>query len=235
MINGKSILGIIPARGGSKGIPFKNIVDLNGKPLIRWAIEASISCRFIDKTIVSTNDSKIKKISLESGAEVPFKRPEIYSRDDSTSFSVIEHALNWLKKHGQNFDVVVLLQPTSPLRTSVDIDEALKYYSKINANAVISVCKSEHNPLWANTLPSDFNMTDFLGKEISNKNRQQLPQFYRLNGAIYISDVNYFFENKGFLGKKTYAYIMPEERSIDIDTEIDLALSKILLAKNPQN
>ncbi len=227
MFGEKKVLAIIPARGGSKRLPQKNILDLNGKPLIAWTIESALQSKYIDKVIVSTDSLAIKKISEKYGAEVPFIRPESLSTDIASSIDVIKHALSF---YHNKFDYVVLLQPTSPLRIFSDIDSAFELITK-EVKAVVSVCETEHSPLWSNTLDANLSMRNFIRDELKNKRSQDLPVYYRLNGAIYIAEVNYFYQNNGFFGENTKAYIMPQERSVDIDTELDFEWAKLLKEK----
>jgi len=223
MYQNKKVLAIIPARGGSKRLPHKNILDLNGKPLIAWTIEAAKKSKIIDKLIVSTDDDKIAEISKQYGAEVPFIRPKHLASDTASSLDVVLHAIHFFKEKEVQFDYFVLLQPTSPLRTNEDIDDAFKLLDD-KTKAVVSVCETAHSPLWSNTLPKDLSMKDFIKPEIRNMRSQDLPKYYRLNGAIYISESEYLKENYGFLGKNTKAYIMPQKRSVDIDTIRDIKL-----------
>lgn len=230
MYKNKRILGLIPARGGSKGLPNKNIRPLLGKPLIAWTIEQALKSKYLDRIIVSTEDKKIAKISKEYGAEVPFIRPERLATDDAKTVDVVKHAIMWFVNHKiDSFEYIVVLQPTSPLRQSKDIDSAIEYLFKRKARAVISVCQAEHSPLWSNTLPVDLCMKNFLKKDILNKNRQQLPIFYRLNGAIYLVEVDYFLKTGSFYGEYTYAYIMPKWRSVDIDDEFDFFIAECII------
>ena len=229
MYNNNKIIGIIPARGGSKGIRKKNIVDLAGKPLIAYTIEQAKGSKYIDKIIVTTDDEKIAEISRSLGAEVPFSRPKALATDEAKGIDVVLHAITWFDSNEESFDIVMMLQPTSPLRLSEDIDKAIEVLFLKNAMAIVSVCKSEHHPLWSNTLPEDSNMKNFINPEYMNKNRQELPVFYRLNGAIYLSFCNYIKDRKSFYGENTFAYIMPEERSIDIDNMLDFKLAELLL------
>lgn len=231
MYNGKTIIGLIPARGGSKGLPRKNLRPLHGKPLIAWTIDAALSSRSIDRVVVSTEDEEISEVSKTYGADVPFMRPSELATDEASSIGVVFHAIETLKASDSHYDYVILLQPTSPLRTVEDIDRAIEFSFSINAGAVVSVCETGHHPYWANTLPADRNMKDFLRPEIANKNRQELPVFYRLNGAIYIASSAYLKLNSGFMNSDTYAYIMPLERSVDIDTELDLKFAEYLLLR----
>lgn len=224
------VLAIIPARAGSKRLPCKNILDLNGKPLIVWTIEAAKKSQLIDKLIVSTDDNQIANISKQCGAEVPFIRPNELSSDTSNSIDVILHAINFYKENGTEFEYILLLQPTSPLRTKEDIDAAFIMLDN-KTKAVVSVCETEHSPLWSNTLPDNLSMKEFIRREIKNKRSQDLPKFYRLNGAIYLASVDYFKSNNGFLGNETKAFIMSQNRSVDIDSITDFKLAEILIKK----
>lgn len=230
MINGKSVLAIIPARSGSKGLPGKNIKELCGKPLIAWTIEHAKSCSHIDRIVVSTDDNEIVEIAKKYCAEVPFIRPAELANDTSSTIDVIFHAINWLKEHEDyRPEYILLLQPTSPLRIAEDIEGAVQRLKEKNASAVVSVCETEHHPWWANALPENGNMKDFLRPEIFNKRRQDLMIFYRLNGAIYLADTEYLCEQNSFFGPDTFAYEMPKEHSIDIDSDIDFKLAGLLL------
>ncbi|MDI3473276.1 MAG: CMP-N,N-diacetyllegionaminic acid synthase [Thermotogaceae bacterium] len=234
MFKGKRFLALIPARGGSKGLKDKNIRLLNNKPLLAYTIEAAKESGIFDRIIVSTDSEKIAAVALKYGAEVPFMRPKELATDTASSMDVLIHTIKLLQESGDIYDYVVLLQPTSPLRTSQDIVEAANLLIKKNANSVVSVCRVEHSPLWSNTLPEDLSLKDFIRPEIKNLRRQDLPIFYRLNGAIYIAKVSYILETKDFFGQGSYAYIMPVNRSVDIDTEFDLALAEVLLQHEKQ-
>lgn len=229
MRNQRSILALIPARGGSKGLPRKNIRLLAGKPLIAWTIEAALKSECFDSVIVNTDDPEIASIASQYGAEVPFLRPPELATDEAKSIEMILHTMNWFESRGRCFDLLALLQPTSPLRSSSDIQAALDLLAEKRAGSVVSVCKCEHSPLWMNTLGDDLSMKDFLSRQAVNVNRQELKPFYRLNGAIYIAEWEYLKENNGFFGERTYAYIMPQERSVDIDSELDLRFAGLLL------
>ncbi|MDD5457563.1 MAG: acylneuraminate cytidylyltransferase family protein [Candidatus Margulisbacteria bacterium] len=230
MYNNKSIVALIPARGGSKGLPGKNIRSLAGKPLIAWTIDAALDSKYIDRVIVSTDDEKIADTARQYKADVPFVRPQELATDSATGTDVALHTLNWLKENDKNYDALILLQPTSPLRSVEDIDDLIQqFFLNSSAKALVSVCEAHHHPLWANTLPSDLNMRDFIRPEIKNKNRQDLPVYYQLNGALYIASPDYILNVKSFLGPETYAYIMPAERSVDIDDLSDFFLVENLL------
>ena len=228
MYKNKTFLAIIPARGGSKRLPRKNILELAEKPLIAWTIEAAIKSNIIDKIIVTSDDDEILNISKEYGSEI-IKRPKYLSSDTATSFDAIKHTI----ENTEEYDYIILLQPTSPLRTEKHIIEAIELLEDKNAKAVVSVCEMDHSPLWSNTLPKDLNMNGFLRDEILNKRSQDLEEYYRLNGAIYICKTNKLLENKGFFLKENiYAYKMDRESSIDIDEEIDFIIAKSIKERN---
>lgn len=229
MSEGFQVLAIIPARGGSKGLPGKNILPLAGKPVVAWTIEAARQSRFIDRIIVSTDSPEIASVAEQHGAEIPFLRPAELAGDQAKSFDVLLHAIDWQQQQGLSYDLVICLQPTSPLRNSEDIDRAIELYRARAADAVVSVCETDHHPWWSNTLPEDGSMTDFLRPEVLNSNRQELPAFYRLNGAIYLASPGYLKENGSFYGNGTFAYEMPKGRSVDIDDALDLQLAEVLL------
>lgn len=230
MDNYKSRMALIPARGGSKGLPHKNIRLLGDKPLIGWTIEAALNSACFTRVVVSTDDAEIADISKSYGAEVPFQRPAELANDQAKSIDVVIQALQWFEGLGQKFDQIALLQPTSPLRNASDIQKALDVFNLKKAGAVVSICECEHSPLWMNTVGEDLSMCDFLSKSILNQNRQGLKQYYRLNGAIYLADIQYLKDCCGFFGPRTYAYVMPQERSVDIDSELDLRFAWFLLS-----
>jgi len=225
MYKGRTFLGIIPARGGSKRLQNKNILPLLGKPLISWTIEAGLGSKFLDEIIVTTDSDKILNIAKEYKV-LTIKRPKELATDTASSIEVVEHVLSNIDK---KFDFIVLLQPTSPLRTAKHIDEAIELLFEKNADAVISVCEVDHSPLWCNTLPENLDMSNFLSEEVKGKRSQDLPKFYRLNGVIYICKTDKFLEQKTFfLSKNVYAYIMDRKSSIDIDDEIDFRIAEVL-------
>jgi len=226
----QKVLAIIPARGGSKGLPGKNIKELCGKPLIAYTIEQASSCGDIDRIVVSTDDREIAEVAKKYGEEVPFMRPSGLANDTASTIAVIFHAINWLKEHKDyRPEYILKLQPTSPLRSSEDIDGAIGMLKNKDAQAVVSVCETGHHPWWSNTLPRNSNMKNFLRLEILNKRRQDLPVFYQLNGAIYLAELDYFFEHNGFFGPDTFAYKMSKEHSVDIDSNVDFKLAALLL------
>lgn len=222
------MIAIIPARSGSKGLKDKNIKELNGKPLIAYTIGAAIESNVFDNIIVSTDSKVYEDIAKKCGAEVPFLRPDYLSTDEATTNDVVEYTIKELEKVGKNYDYFMILQPTSPLRKSEDILGAVKLLFEKNANSVVSVCEAEHSPLYMNTLDESLAMDDFLSKDIKTR-RQELPKYYRLNGAIYICKISNFLKYKNFYGEKSHAYIMDKKRSIDIDDELDFILADYLM------
>jgi CMP-N,N'-diacetyllegionaminic acid synthase len=215
------ILAIIPARGGSKGLPRKNIIDLDGKPLIAWTIEASLNSKYITKTIVSSDDDEILNIAKQYNAD-KLKRPDELALDTTASEPVVRDVIETLKKENKEFDYLVLLQPTSPLRDTKNIDDAFGMLFKSEATALISVCEIDNKILKA----FKTNKNGFIEGISSNKypfmRRQDLPKTYLSNGAIYIIKVDEFLNNNSFFTDKTISYIMDEVKSLDIDSQEDL-------------
>lgn len=226
------ILSIIPARGGSKGIPQKNIKVLDGMPLITYSIKSALNSRYIDKIVVSTEDVEIKDISEHFGAEI-ISRPTELADDDSKTIDVILHALNYLKSEDYNPKLVVLLQPTSPLRTSNDIDSAIEIFLKNDCDSVVSVCEFDHSPYWALKEENNF-LTPVFGQEYLRKRRQELPRAYIPNGAIFISSPCKIRKYESFYCPKTLPYIMPLDRSVDIDSILDFKLAELILEEKDE-
>lgn len=214
-------LAIIPARSGSKGVVDKNIRDLNGKPLMGYSIEAAIKSECFSEVMVSTDSEKYADVAISCGAKVPFFRSMEKSSDYATSWDVVREVLNKYRMQGMQFEMVTLLQPTSPLRTADDIVGAYKLYKEKDASSVVSVCETETSPLLCNTLQSDNSLEGFISPEILGKRRQELPGYYRLNGAIYMCRINDSDMQFDLYGKNSYAYVMSQEKSVDIDTEYD--------------
>ena len=228
MLDGKTFLAIIPARGGSKRLPRKNVLRLNGKPLVSWSIEAGLKSKYIDKVIVTSDDDEILDLAKEFSADI-IRRPSDLASDTATTFMAIAHTI----KNLEEYDYIVLLQPTSPLREEKHIDEAIVLLNKKNADAVISVCEMDHSPLWSNTLDDSLSMRGFLKEEVLNKRSQDLETFYRLNGSIYICKTEKLLEEKRFFLKENiYAYLMDRKSSIDIDEEIDFKIASVLMENN---
>ncbi|KAA1162034.1 acylneuraminate cytidylyltransferase family protein [Pseudoalteromonas fuliginea] len=228
MINGKTVLAIIPARGGSKRLPQKNILPINGKPLIVWSIEATKNSKYIDSIFVSTDDENVALIAEECGLNIPELRPAELASDEASTEEMLLYTLN---KFGRGYDIVILLQPTSPLRTFIDIDAAIDTFIQKKAFSVVSVTPCEHSPLWSNKLPADCNMGSFIKQE-ALKRSQELGEFYRLNGAIYIFDTKKLKEyGKIIYSESSFAFVMDNLNSIDIDTKLDFEIAEVLLKK----
>jgi len=225
MIDQKRILAIIPARAGSKRVKDKNLKDLAGKPLIAWTIEAAKASKYIDHIYVSTDSLEIQKISQDLDVDADPLRSDELATDISTSTDVILDVVTNLKT---DFDIIVLLQPTSPLRVVGDIDQAIELYVAKQAKSVVSVCEAECHPSWVGAISDDLKM-DELVSGLKAKRSQDLETFYRLNGAIYIMGAQDFKIDKTFYLKVgTYSYIMPRSHSIDIDTEQDFRLAQLM-------
>lgn len=230
MYKSLSVLVFVPARAGSKRVPGKNLRFLAGKPLIVHTIETAIKSSIFDYLFVSTDGEEIACIAREAGAEVPFIRPHELATDTARGIDVLHHAMAWLEERGQKYDCIMVLQPTSPLRAIEDIWAALELFMQRDAEAIVSVCEVEHHPWWCNELPADGCMVNFLRSNIL-ANRQELPKYYRLNGAIYLARWEFIRYRNSWFGPRTYAYIMPQERSVDIDSELDLLIAEILFSR----
>lgn len=227
----KKILALILARGGSKGIPGKNIKKLSGKPLISYTIEAAKKSKYINKIVVSTDDDEIAKVASDCGAEVPFIRPDKLATDTARSNDAIIHALDFLKeKENYKPDYLINLQPTSPLRKSEDINKAIGTFirNKDNYESLISVCESFENPFWMQKI-EDGKLTSLMDSFDNYNRRQELPKVYQLNGAIYLITYKKFMEYKSFYTDRIYPFIMEKEKSIDIDNKLDWKLVEILM------
>lgn len=221
-------IAIIPARSGSKGLPDKNIKEMCGKPLLAYSIEAAKESGLFEEIMVSTDSEKYAEIAKKYGASVPFLRSEKTSGDQASSWDVVREILDKYASQIKEFDTVCLLQPTSPLRADKDIVNAYRIFQEKNADSVIGVCEMDHSPLWSNTIPHDLRMDSFIGKQMDNTPRQNLEQYYRINGAIYITKCSGVLEKKDVY-TNSFAYIMPRERSIDIDVELDFIMAESIM------
>lgn len=228
MYKNKKILGIIPARGGSKGILKKNIKLINNKPLIAWTIEESKKSKYLDKVIVSTDDMEIRKISKEFGAEVPFIRPKELALDNTRSEDAVIHAINELFSiNSVKYDYIMLLQPTSPLRRTFHIDNAIiKLIDSGKFESLISITKLEHPIFWTRRNKNDHLVRVLDYNKDDKYRRQDFEKLYRLNGAIYLINTELFLKEKKFELKNTMSFIMKNKYSIDIDEESDLKLAE---------
>ena len=220
-----STIALIPARGGSKGIPRKNIKLFNSKPLIYWSIKAAFESKFIDRVVVSTEDEEIAEIAKIYSAEVPFLRPKEFAMDESSGMDPVIHALGELP----NVKDIILLQPTSPLRQSVHINDIFKFRRKFNANSAVSISLSKKPIIYK--LNNKFQIKP-TSEKIKPLPRQKLTNLYNLNGALYLSTRDSILQNKSFISNTTVGYIMPEQFSIDIDTQLDWDFAEYLMKKS---
>jgi CMP-N,N'-diacetyllegionaminic acid synthase len=231
VIDSKSFLAIITARGGSRRLPRKNILNLGGRAMISWTIEAALKSKYIDHVIVSTDDQEISDISKECNADVPFIRPIELATDSATSVDVVLHSIEELENNNKYYDYVILLQPTSPFRNAKNIDDSIDLLISKRSDAVISVCESSHSPLWCNTIPDTGDLSKFMDISILNKRSQELKKYFCLNGAIYLCNIKKLRQEKTFfLSKNCMAYKMNKKQSIDIDDEYDFTYAKALLS-----
>ncbi|MCJ8347867.1 acylneuraminate cytidylyltransferase family protein [bacterium] len=228
MSNNRNFVALIPARGGSQRLPNKNMLAINGTPLIAMTINSALEADQLNDVFVSTDCSVIAECAKKYHAKVPFIRPDSLSNDTATSNSVILHFIDKLEL--LDSDIVVFLQPTSPLRTFKDINNAINLFIEKNADGVVSVTECEHSPLWCNTLPDSLSLGGFLPRNLESIRSQDLPQYYRLNGAIYIFKVGFLKKNNGIkYNDGVFAFVMEKSHSIDIDTELDFKIVKTML------
>ncbi len=229
MYKGNKVMCVIPARDGSKGLPGKNIKKLAGKPLIAYTIEHAQQSRYIDRVIVSTDSGEIAGISRQYGAEVPFIRPKELAMDGSSVLDVLQHTIDWAEDADKySFDILVLLHVTAPLRNVSDIDKCIKLLVDKNADNVFSVAEASRNPY--------FNMVEIHGdgkiglvKEGSFVTRQSAPKVFDINGSVYVWWKDVFKKRRSIFLENTQIYIMPKERSVDIDDAIDFKIAEMLL------
>lgn len=228
MYKNKRILAVIPARGGSKGIPEKNIVEIEGRPLIDYSISEALKSKYIDRIIVSTESDKISEVSKRCGADVPFLRPQHLAGDDSKTIDVIIDLIGRLSKMGNNYDYVLLLQPTQPLRKAHHIDEAISLVIDNNYKSLVSVNLVNEHPILIRTIDSQGKLKNLLELN-STVRRQDFPSYYKVNGAIYINKIDNDFNENTSLNDNLYPYIMHRDYDIDIDEPFDLEILKIKL------
>ncbi len=227
-----SVVALIPARGGSKGIPRKNLAPLAGKPLITWTIEAALASKNLTRVIVSTDDTEIAEVARQHGADAPFLRPPELAADDSGALGVALHALDWLAKNaGGEPEYLLLLQPTSPLRMTADIDAAIELARARDADAVLSVCEAVPHPYLARSVHENGAISDFIPVPEASGPRQGFPPAYFLNGAIYLNRCVSLRATRSFQPSGALALRMPLERSLDIDTPLDLLIADAVLKK----
>ncbi len=224
MFDQKRILAVIPARGGSKGVPRKNIRLAGGKPLIAWVIEAARNSRYIDKLVLSSDDAEIIGIAEKLGCDVPFVRPPELARDDSPTSDSIIHALNELP----GYDYVMVLQPTSPLTSTEDIDESIATCIYSKNKALVSVAEPEKSPYWMFRMGQDKKLEPVFDQKYLKMRRQDLPPVYLPTGSIYMAETEWYLEHQSFYSDSTVGYIISAERILDIDTEKDFKLFELI-------
>lgn len=235
MYQNKTFLAIIPARSGSKGLPNKNIRILCGKPLIAWSIEAGLQSKYIDEVVVSTDSQEYAQIAKSYGAKVPFLRPNELAQDTSTTFESIKHTIDFYKKHlNREFDYVVLLEPTSPLREVCDIDNSIEMlFAHTTAQAIVGVCKTEsQNPVFLVKLDSFNFIQSYSNKNFSPIRRQEIEDFFFFEGTIYVGTTQSFLENKGFYHSQTIGYQVPKWKSLEVDDEDDFWMIEMMMKKH---
>ncbi|MFM9279947.1 acylneuraminate cytidylyltransferase family protein [Paenibacillus jiagnxiensis] len=221
-------LAVIPARSGSKGLPGKNIRPLNGKPLIVYSIEAAAESGCVTQVVVSTDDEATANIARDAGAEVPFLRPAELATDEAKSIDVLRHAVQYYEENGQHYDYILLLQPTSPLRTATDIREAMKQFVYSGADSLQSIAPARTHPYLLRKRSDARQLSPYLEAE-SHARRQDLTELYELNGAIYLMKRDLLMEHGEIVGSSNQGFIMPAERSVDIDTLWDFRLAEWVL------
>lgn len=225
MLKNKTFLAVIPARAGSKRLVGKNTRMICGKPLIEWTIGSAKKSKYIDKIVVTSDD--INALTIADSMSVQrILRPGYLATDVSDTFDVIAHVIEELDT---NYDFIILLQPTSPLRTAEHIDSAMEFLFSKNAKAIVSISEMDHSPQWANILPPDGSMDGFINESVKGKRSQELEPFFRINGAIYISDLKFYLKHRSFIFDSCYGFKMPTEDSIDIDTISDFVCAEALL------
>ena len=222
------ILAIVPARGGSKGVPGKNIKRLAGKPLLAYTIEHIKKSKLIDKAILSTDDPRIAQVARDYGLEVPFMRPKALATDCATSLSVVEHALDFFEAKGEIYDAVCLLQPTSPYRPEGAVDEAIRRFNRVKPDSLVSVRRvpDEYNPHWVFEMDDEAYLHIATGEEEIIPRRQDLPPAFHRDGAIYITSVECIRKKRSLLGKKILGFPIESPELINIDTMKDWEIAE---------
>jgi CMP-N,N'-diacetyllegionaminic acid synthase len=230
VIDGRRVLGLVTARGGSKGLPGKNIRVLRGRPLIVWTLAAAQASTSIDTLLVSTDDAAIAAVARDHGAEVPFLRPPELATDTATSMSVVTHALDWLLSAGRSFDYLVLLEPTSPLREAEDIDGALAQMIAAGATAVVSVCRTEAaHPSFLYRRAPDGRLSPMRADDGPARRRQEIDDWYFLEGSVYASRVDTLRACGRFQQERTLGYVVPKWKAIEVDDEIDFIIADAIM------
>lgn len=223
MINQKKVLAIIPARGGSKGLPGKNIKSLNGMPLIAWPINTALNSKYIDRVVVTTDDQAIADVAKQHGADVPFLRPAEFAKDTSPSSEAVIHAIEFCTQSDGAYDYVVLLEPTSPLTEASDVDKALEILAASKGLSIVGTCKVEStHPVYCATIGSDDFLKPYNREHFAKPiRRQDVDELYFFEGSLYISDIKQYLKTKTFYHEYTLPYVVPAWKSLEIDTLLD--------------
>ncbi|STX41616.1 N-acylneuraminate cytidylyltransferase [Legionella donaldsonii] len=231
MIKQKKVLAIIPARGGSKGLPGKNIRPLNGIPLVAWPIKTALSSRYVDRVIVTTDAPEIAKVALAYGAEVPFMRPAEFARDTSPSSEAVIHAIKFCAETDGPYDYFVLLEPTSPLTEAADVDEALETLVAGEGLSIVGASKVEaSHPVYCATIGDDNFLRPYNRESFAKPiRRQDVDDVYFFEGSLYISDTKKYLETETFYHERTLPYIVPAWKSLEVDTLLDFLKIETIL------
>jgi CMP-N,N'-diacetyllegionaminic acid synthase len=224
-------LAIVTARSGSKRLPDKNVRDFCGKPLFVWSVLAGRECLDVGETVVSTDCSQYQALALAAGAKCARLRPPYLATDTASSFDVVKDVLDHFGRSVAEYKSFVLLQPTSPLRTAIDVSAAIALHRSRGAVAVVSVCEAECPPAWIGQIGEDLRMDDFIRPEYKGMRSQDLGTWYRVNGAIYVVNIEAFLRERSFTPRGTVAYVMPRDRSVDVDTAYEFKLAEALMSR----
>jgi len=229
------VLGIIPARGGSKGVPRKNIRLLAGKPLLQYTAESALAAKGLSRVILSTEDGEIAEVGRKCGLDVPFLRPPELARDDTPTLPVLQHAVKSLEEAGDRYDAICLLQPTSPLRRAEDIDNCLKLLSETGADSVVTVLAvpPEHNPHWVYFKDSSGFLKLSTGEDSPIPRRQCLPPAYHREGSVYIIRRDVLMLRNSLYGSKVAGYLVDSHRTVNIDTVEDWQRAETFIGGMP--
>ena len=235
MKNNWKILGLVTARGGSKGLPGKNIITLFGKPLIAWTIEAGLRAPSLDSLVVTTDDEMIAQAARFAGARAPFIRPVELAGDTASSVDVVLHAIDWLASVGEHYDVVVLLEPTSPLRESEDIEGALDTLVRTGAESVVSICRVEStHPAFIYRRGDGERLNPLMQRQPTGLRRQEIEPLYFLEGTVYVSQINALRRYQSFYHEDTVGYEVPRWKALEVDEMDDLVMIEALMRHKGQ-
>ena len=231
MYKDKTFLAIIPARAGSKGLPGKNIKELCGKPLIAWSIEAGFKSKYLDEVMVTTDSQEIADIAKSYGANIPFLRPDYLASDTATSFDAVKHTIEFYKNElNKEFDYIVLLEPTSPLREDDDIDNAIEQLFNSNADSIVGICKTEdQNPAFLIKKDDNGYIYGYENKDMKVLRRQDISDVYFFEGTIYISKTDILLDKQTFYHGKTIGYEVPKYKSLEVDDMDDFIMVEAIM------